>query len=262
MAEQTGVGDLVPRPDPTVRTLDQLATAIAATKELFDARFDAMDKAILLVQQQANATPAPLQVQAQVERLSAVVEERALALKALSEERFRALNQMFRELEERARIAAITQRDTIELRTTLFDEQIKSIHGRFAQDGIAVAAALNAAKDAVAEQNRSNSTAISKSEVAVGEQIRQLQEVNRTAAAGTTVQLDDVRVRLTRIEEWRVVASTNITERKSDDKDSKASNLVVIGLFITVAIAAFSLFFNISKQPVALAPPATQQFSP
>lgn len=252
-----GVGDLVPRPDPTARTVEQLATAITATKELFDARLEAMDKAILLVQQQANATPAPHQVMAQVERLAAVVEERATALRSLSEERFRALNQAFHELDERSKLNAAAQGEMVALRTTLFDEQIKSIHGRFAQDGIAVSAALHAAKDAVAEQNRSNTIAISKSEVSVGEQVKQLNEMIRTAAQGQMIQLDDVRVRLTRLEEWRVVAATNAMERKGDDKDGKATNLVIIGLFLTAGIAAFSLFVNINKLPVVLAPAAT-----
>lgn len=65
---------------------------------------------------------------------------------------------------------------------------------------VAVDAALQAAKEAVAEQNRSNSVAISKSESATAKQIEQLALQLQTASASLDSKITDVKERMTRIE--------------------------------------------------------------
>lgn len=57
MNRPSEIGELLPRPDPTARTVEQLLREIASLKELFGTRLDAMDKAIVLLQDAANRSP-------------------------------------------------------------------------------------------------------------------------------------------------------------------------------------------------------------
>ena len=62
----------------------------------------------------------------------------------------------------------------------------------------AIAAALQAAKEAVGEQNRSSALAIAKSENSTTEALRQLQTLFQTASKGTDDKINDLKGRLDR----------------------------------------------------------------
>jgi hypothetical protein len=114
----------------------------------------------------------------------------------------------------------------------------------------------------VTEQNRSNSAAIQKSENAVGEQIRQINELIRTSAAGTTAQLGVTDARLTRLEEWRVVAATNTADRRVDQHDTRSNSLAIGSLAVAGVAVLLSLFVAVKNnggepQSVTVAPRAS-----
>jgi hypothetical protein len=75
--------DSRPIPDPTILTTQQLNREVASMKELFDTRLGAMDKAVGLLQAQANRSPTIGEVYAQ------------------HEERFKAIAQQFSERDTR-----------------------------------------------------------------------------------------------------------------------------------------------------------------
>lgn len=62
--------------DPSTLTTQQLLRELANQRDLFDARLDAMAKAVDLLQDFANRTPTTMDVQASVDRLREVVEQR------------------------------------------------------------------------------------------------------------------------------------------------------------------------------------------
>lgn len=62
--------------DPSTLTTQQLLRELANLRDLFDARLDAMAKAVELLQDFANRTPTTMDVQAAVERLREVTEQR------------------------------------------------------------------------------------------------------------------------------------------------------------------------------------------
>src|SRR5579859_5246367 len=127
-----GSYDLRPVPDPTVLTTQQLQREIGTSRELvealasgmqrvFETRLDAMDKAIQLLQAETDRAPA---------RIVQVVDH----LRSVHDEKFRSIDKQFLERDTRTEQ---TSRDS----------------------KVAVDAALQAAKEAVGEQNKSNALA-------------------------------------------------------------------------------------------------------
>lgn len=153
-----------PNPDPTERTKEDLQREIAGLKEFYDARFVAWEKAIVLLQSNADKAPSP-----------AVIEERILSLRALHDERFRGIAVQFEE------------RDTRTEQT-------------FSQSQIALNAALSTAKEAVEKQNASSALAIAKSEAATAEQLKQMTVTFGETNKGTSDKIDDIKERITTIE--------------------------------------------------------------
>jgi hypothetical protein len=168
----TGAGS-TPVPDPTVLTTAALAQAIAALreilearmegqKEVFETRLNGMDRAIALVQDSADRLPLHM-------------ETKVRNLERLHEEKFASVQTQFRERDTRAEQ---TQKDS----------------------KVAVDAALQAAKEAVGEQNKSSSLAISKSEAATTKQIDQLVVLITSSNKALDEKINDVKERVTRTE--------------------------------------------------------------
>ena len=79
----------------------------------------------------------------------------------------------------------------------LFDEKFKSIALQFAGNDKAVAAALQAQKEAAAATNLSNMEASNKSEASFVKQIDQMQMIVNAIAKATDEKIDDLKTRLT-----------------------------------------------------------------
>jgi hypothetical protein len=154
--------DVRPVPDPTILTTEQLVREILHLKEFVMTRFDAMDKAMTLFND--NITRVPTDTDKQIQHL-----------KELHDEKFGSIQVQFAERDTRTEQ---TSRD----------------------NKVAVDAALQAAKEAVGEQNKSSGIAISKSEASTSKQIDQLVTMITTTTKGTDDKIDDIKDRLTRIE--------------------------------------------------------------
>lgn len=153
---------VVPVPDPTVMTTQAVNMAITAVREVFAVRFDALDKAIILVQTIADRQPGL--IAAEVRRL-----------RELHDEKFTSIQTQF------------TERD-IRTEQTARDSKV------------AVDAALQAAKEAVGEQNKSSALAIAKSEASTTKQIDQISVLIETMKRGLDDKIDDIKTRITQIE--------------------------------------------------------------
>jgi ribosome-binding ATPase YchF (GTP1/OBG family) len=140
----TSAGGNTPIPDPTTLTREAVDRAVAqwqrdlaAVREIIEARLDAAD----------TATTLRLTVTEQnSDSLREVLLSRILNVEAVSNERFAAIATQFAERDTRTVLAADESR-------------------------VSLKAALDAAKEAVSEQNKANSLAIGKSEDATKERL-------------------------------------------------------------------------------------------
>lgn len=159
--------------DPTALTTQALRRDVSALREVLEAevdgqynvllaRLDGMDKAIQLLQVMTDRQPI-------------LVDGKISNLQKLHEERFNSIATQFSERDTRTEQ---TQRDS----------------------KVAVDAALQAAKEAVGEQNKSSSLAIAKSEAATSKQIDQQGQLISTTTQGINDKIDDLKQRLTSLE--------------------------------------------------------------
>jgi hypothetical protein len=152
----------LPVPDPTTLTTDQLRREIGALREILQTRISAIDARMDLIQQNLDR------------RHGDIISEVA-HLRILHEEKFHSIAIQF------------SERDT---RTEQTSRDSK----------VAVDAALQAAKEAVGEQNKSSALAIAKSEAATTKQIDQIGVILNATASGLNDKIDDIKNRLTLIE--------------------------------------------------------------
>ena len=82
----------------------------------------------------------------------------------------------------------------------LIEEKLIGVATQFTMRDTALTAAFKAAQDAVSEQNKSSALAISKSELATAESIKQLQTIFQTASQATNEKIDDLKSRMDKVE--------------------------------------------------------------
>jgi phage-related protein len=222
--------------DDLVRVPTEIQKQIANLKELFDTklmqisadrdlvrtvietRLNGMDKAIELLQHAADHFPA--RIDEKISALREVHDQKFVALLDTHSEKFSSIQTQFRE------------RD---VRTEQSSKDSK----------VAVDAALQAAKEAVGEQNKSSALAISKSESATVKQIDQQGLLITTATQGLRDMIDDVKERLTRIEgkgEGKTAAVTTAAVNSN-------YNVALIGLIIGSLIAIAGVIVAILLRP-------------
>jgi len=147
--------------DPTPITRDVINHEISMLRELVDQRFHASQQAIQLLQNRADKSPS-----------IDVVAQSVGTLDLVTSEKFRSISIQF------------IERDT---RTEQTSRDSK----------VAVDAALQAAKEAVGEQNKSSALAIAKSEAATSKQIDQIGALIATLQNGMNDKIADLKDRLT-----------------------------------------------------------------
>lgn len=219
----TIMGSNLPVPDPTHLTTRQLLREISTLKEIvftklgssstehalvqsiIGARIDAMDKATVLLQSMTDKLPDK-------------IDEKISALRDVHDEKFNSIQNQFREMDVR------TERSSKD-------------------NNVAVGAAFSAAKEAVAEQNKSSALAISKSEAATMKQIEQLQQLTVKGSESLDEKINDVKERLTRLE------GTSEGKTVADTSHQMSSSFIValISTIIAFSSVAFAIVMAIRK---------------
>ncbi len=192
-----------PVPDPTVLTTQQLVREIAASREIIETRLDAMDIATQ-INKVANDN-IPRMIDEKVRQLSILVDEKIAGLM----EKFHSIDVQFKE------------RDT---RTEQYSKDSK----------VAVDAALQAAKEAVGEQNKSSALAIAKSEAATNKQLDQIGTLIQTTTKGLDEKINDLKGRLDRGEGQKVMAV-----------ETKGQQNWFIGLFVIGGLSVVSIIITV-----------------
>jgi hypothetical protein len=238
LSEELHIGrGATPIPDPTLLTTAALTREIAALKDVVFTRLDGMDRAIVLFD--ANITRVPTETDRAI-----------LHLKELLESRLDGMDKAVRLLQDLNDKIPVKIDEKIMALHGVHGEKFDSIQTQFRErdvrseqsskdSKVAVDAALQAAKEAVGEQNKSSALAIAKSEASTTKQIDQLGQLIQSTTKGVDDKFQDVKDRLTRIE--------GKTEGKAgaDDRHQTQSNWSV-GLIVAVAIGLVGMAISIS----------------
>jgi hypothetical protein len=192
--------DIVPKPDPTRLTTQLVDRTISAFREVFEVRLAEMDKAIVLAADSIGKLPADattkcdklrLDLEGQMQALREFIMSQIENIRDLTTVKFDAVNSRFKERDIRTEHAAVESR-------------------------ISLDAALAAAKEAVAEQNKANAQAIGKSETATQKQIDALLQLMTTSNKSLEDKISDIKSRLDRGEGHDTGSSEAHTDKRSD----------------------------------------------
>lgn len=219
--------------------------AVSALRDLLGARIDGMDVATKLladsVLQFPSATDkaiAGLHTLLSV-RFSSVEEAMALLSSGLD----RVLVETARSMLGQREILVGEIRNVQDVATQKFE----AIEGTFASNALALTAALAAQKEAAAEQNKSNTLAITKSEQATKETIAANAAQTTNSLASQAATIADLKDRVVRIESGGLASATARTESRAEkDVGQNASYyriaLVIAGLTTLIAIISLVAF--------------------
>ena len=177
-------------------------TAIKDVKEIFETRLVGMDRTINLLQDTQNRVPM-------------LMDEKLNQLRSLHQEKFASIGVQFAERDTRTEQTAAGAK-------------------------IAVDAALQAAKEAVAEQNRSLALATGKSETATMKQIDALGLAIQTANKGLDDKIADMKDRLTRIEGMELGSNRHREQQLEERADTHGGNQNMIAI-AAAALAALAI---------------------
>jgi hypothetical protein len=235
----------VPVPDPTELTTAALLREISSLKEVIFTRIDGMDRAISLFN--SNMTRVPTDTDKAIYHLQSlheakihnVDEERQLS-QTVIETRLDGMDKAIRLLQDTADKFPGRIDEKINSLKDVHLERFSSIAVQFnerdvrtessARDSkVAVDAALQAAKEAVAEQNRSSALAIQKSEASTIKQIDQMGLLLQTGNKAVDDKFDDVKERLTRLE---------------GQGQGKSTMIAAVCVFVAIAISAIALLMK------------------
>jgi hypothetical protein len=199
-----------PRPDPTLLTTQQLLRELASLREILDTRLDAMDRASIVLSETVNRTPTAIQTA--IANLKEVYDERFNSIQSqLSDkgttvdERFRSVAQQFSERDVRTDQAATASAN-------------------------ALAAALQAAKEAVFEQSQAAGRAAEKTELSFTKQIDQIGLRIDTVIKGYDDRLTELKERIDRGEG----ADTGATGQRQETRLNTGTMVSIILLAISV----------------------------
>src|ERR1700683_3253958 len=196
--DPNAVGELLPRPDPSRLTTDQLRRELSALREILTARLDGMDRATALLSETVNRTPTVIQTE--IAHLRELMNEKLGSLGGKAEEKFSSIELQFAERDVRTNQAAIASAQ-------------------------ALAAALQAAKEAVFEQAQAAAKAAEKTELSTTKQIDLIQ--NQIKNLGDTFgdKIDDLKGRIDRGEGAGAGTVTAAADYRADATYTQAAQL-------------------------------------
>lgn len=226
-------GGSTPVPDPTELTSRAVALAVgqirldmAGLRELLEARLDAMDKATDLHR------GLTAEVTGRAERQTAHLKE--LLETHLDDVLEYVKGQIELGRAETGRVLDVCM------------ERFSAIDGTFASNALALTAALAAQKEAAAEQNKSGTLAITKSEQTTKETINSNAIQTSGQLASQAALITDVKERVVRLEQSVVNTATNRIEGRDDRTEHRGDRqsvtaLAAVGLSAVAIIVAVFL---------------------
>jgi len=260
----SSVGLSRPNPDPTLLTTKLVMREIASVRELVEAKITETNRIITIYKEEWLRTLEEMHSASAcrdqlVNNHFGFIDERYTEHKVSNEKSIDEVKSYIRINVEGIREVLEGIRsyhaDSLNVVTRRFEMLERDIDRRAADNKIAVDNAFLAAKEAVTEQNKSNNMAISKSEVAFSDQIRQLGVNIQTMNNAVTDKIDDVKDRI------------NILERTTKSTEGHGKGVAdmwgwLIGA-IGIAVTVITLIMLVMKQPsetVAVRPNVGQTY--
>lgn len=210
-----GTPDLLPRPDPTILTTEQLRREIGALRAILEARLDAGDKAVELLHED---------VLRRLELGVSSVEAEIKAGAALREERLRSITERLADFGDEVK--------------TRFQERDTRSEREARDNKTAVDAAFAAQKEAVAEQNKSIALANDKSEASFTKQIDQIVILIQTTNQAVSDKIDDLKEQFAALRLQVGNAASNQSGQQRGSLDTRVIFFTVIGLCLTALSVA------------------------
>ena len=220
--DPNAVNELLPRPDPSRLTTDQLRRELSGLREVLTARLDGMDRATSLLSETVNRTPTVIQTE--IAHVRELIQEKLGTLGGQAEEKFASIELQFVERDVRTGQAATASAQ-------------------------ALAAALQAAKEAVFEQAQAAAKAADKTELSFTKQIDLL--LAQIKALGDTFgdRLAELKERIDRGEGSSIGTASYRADRREDDKYTQSDRIAVGAqsrATISISIAAVSALITLA----------------
>ena len=247
-------GDRIPVPDPTKLTNEaidrvtlQYRRELGQLQRLFETRMDGTDTDRLRLWEVVNGQPA-LQ-QSLLERSRREFLEDLVSVRTILEQQISLLNDTRRSDSSSEREFIMSQIQNVR---DVMSEKFTAVDGRFGESKVAVDAAFAAAKEAVAEQNKSNAAAIGVSETNTKEQLQSLGRVTDAGLAGLRDKVEDARTRLTGLEQRTEGIKENKGDisderRESHDTRTRTTNQITVALFsLSVLVSLIALVLTVA----------------
>ncbi len=261
-----------PDPDPTLRTMQLVDKAVANLKVELETRFDAvatrfegMDKASQLLHDDYVRVPTVVDrailnlrelILSEIDKTRTVAAERLARVDTVFDSHELAIAAALSAQQKAADDATAMLRSEIDKLGAVSSERFTRIDTQFTErdkrteqlslaDKTAVAAALQAAKEAVGAQNASNSIAISKSENSTAESIKQLQTLFTTANTSMDEKINDVKSRLDRGEGGAASARDTRQDVRETSKDSRDHLSLIVSVIAVVAAISIPILLRL-----------------
>jgi hypothetical protein len=224
---------------------DEREQQIAGLKEVLETRFNGMDMATSLLAENVNRVPTAIDLQVG-------------AAKNLLETRFDGMDRATRLLAETLKqVPTDTEKVAYNLREFILaqvelvakttEEKFKAVDALFGSNALALTAALAAQEKAVSEQNKSNTLAITKSEVSTKETIAANAAQTDNSLSSQAALITDLKERIVRIEAGGV-ATTGARAEQRLDKGSSMATIMAIIASVAILISVITVVALILKK--------------
>lgn len=220
---------------------------IIAQREVLETRLSAMDKATELLAATVGRVPSETDksVGGLRELLGARIDGMDIATKLLAA----TVDTIPTDVDRAVSAASELIKQQVRNVQDVANEKFLAIDGTFASNALALTAALAAQKEAAAEQNKSNTLAITKSEQATKETISANAAQTATGLGSQAATIADIKERVVRIESMGVGSRQAVTENRADNTYSQADRIAQAAqarAAISIGVAAFSALIAIA----------------
>jgi hypothetical protein len=224
----------------------ETGTATTSLRELLESRLSGMDKAIELLA--ANLDKSPSDIQQAItqlhELLGARIDGMDIATKLLAEN----VDKVPSDIDRSVRALRELLQGEIRNVQDVAQEKFSAIDGTFASNALALTAALAAQKEAAAEQNKSNTLAITKSEQATKETISANAAQTTAGLNSQAATINDLKERLVRMEAGGVGRTEQRGEQRSDETYDQMERMLAenrIRAAVTTGISALAVIVSV-----------------
>jgi hypothetical protein len=216
MAEGSTQSGNIPVPDPSLLTTEQLRRELGSLREVIETRLRGMDRATELI---------AVELEKQTSNVSTAFEHQ----QAARDDQLRALKEYL--LSRLDLYSSVNDERFIGIRTQFAERDTRGEQEKLASR-VSLDAALAAAKEAVGEQNKSNTLAIDKSDRATSEKLNAL-------IAQMTAQFESLNDKITALS-----SRMDRSEGKSQGGAALWAALVAVAVLIAMAVG---IMVNLNK---------------